>query len=135
MVHAWHRLRVVRALHGTAAVVVVTDPLTSRRRRSALFHAARRAGRSVRVVLVEATPREARAGQSARGRALSRAAMARHTDRWGHVLDTLRRSGRFPGADQTLVVDRATAGRMGAAAVLGPFRPAATPAAGVCPAG
>ncbi len=102
-VHVVHRWRVLRVVGGSAPVVVLTDPWTSARWRSTVLAAAREAGRSVRVVLLDVPPEQARAGQTARGRRLSSRAMDRHAARWPGLLhaagEEARRVGRAD-ADQ-----------------------------------
>ncbi|SFL55710.1 AAA family ATPase [Geodermatophilus ruber] len=119
LVHLWHRLRVGRAIRGPTPVVVVTDPMTSPHRRTALLRAAARAGRAVRLVLVEATPEEAFGGQLTRGRALTSRAMRRHTRRWADLLAAARSADGVPGIPDTVVVRRAEAGRLGLRDLLG----------------
>ena len=111
LVHAVHRARVRAVLRGGAPVVVLTDPLTSTRRRSALVRAARRAGREVHLVLLDAAAEEARRGQVDRRRAISDRSMARHVRRWRAALDRLRVPGGTPGAT-VAVVDRGSAGEL-----------------------
>jgi hypothetical protein len=75
-VHGWHRRRVLRAIGGAVPVVVLTDPWTSARWRAAVLRAARRAGRSVCLVLIDAPPEVAADGQAARGRRITGASHA-----------------------------------------------------------
>lgn len=119
-VHAEHRRRVLRAVLGEVPVVLVTDPWTSPRWRRAVLRAARRAGRSVRLVLLDASPETAAEGQTARGRALSARAMRRHTVRWAEFRDGGRRDGVDDGVDDVVAVDRARADRLTLAEVVGP---------------
>ena len=105
-VHLVHRRRVQRAVRGPAPVVVVTDPLTSRRRRVALVAAAAAEGRQVRVLLVRAAGEEALAGQQARGRTVPARAMRRHLRRWSATLAAFRAPEGVPGVRRTVVVDR-----------------------------
>ncbi|WP_448624295.1 AAA family ATPase [Geodermatophilus sp. URMC 64] len=117
-VHLWHRRRVLRGLRSGAPVVVLTDPWTSDRWRTAVRRAAAQAGRSVRLVLLDASPELARSGQAARGRRISPRAMARHAARWDHVL--VQAAGdRLPGIASAAVVDREEADRLTLDAVLG----------------
>ena len=130
-VHLWHRSRVLRTVRGGVPIVVLTDPWTSAGWRGAVLRAARQAGRSVRVVLVDTPPELARNGQTSRGRAVSARAMRRHTDRWDCLLRDLGdrdlgdqgssdqarddqawgdRDGA--GADSTVVVDRQRAAEL-----------------------
>ena len=118
-VHVAHRWLVLRAVRGGEPVVVLTDPWTGERWRAAVVRAAARAGRTVRLVVVEASPDEAAGGQSARGRVLSGRAMRRHVDR------AERFRGSAVAADVAavpLVVDRRRAARLTVAEVLGRSR-------------
>ncbi|MGY1773574.1 AAA family ATPase [Blastococcus sp. SYSU D00813] len=103
-VHLLHRWRVLRAVAGPAPVVVLTDPWTSPRWRTAVLGAARDAGRSVHVVLLDVPATQARDGQTARGRSLSDRAMARHATRWPQLLGA--------AGDDALRVGRAEADRL-----------------------
>ncbi|MGY1743456.1 MULTISPECIES: AAA family ATPase [unclassified Blastococcus] len=109
-VHLAHRWRVLRAIAGPAPVVVLTDPWTSPRWRTAVLSAARDAGRTVRVVLLDVPPEEARDGQTARGRSLSDRAMRRHATRWPELLDA--------AGEDALRVSRPDADRLALARVL-----------------
>ena len=115
-VHGWHRWRVLRTVRGGVPVVVLTDPWTSEPWRRTVLRAARHAGRSVRLVLIDASPELAESGQTARGRALPARAMRRHTRRWRHLLQALHDHER---AGHVVVVDRQRAGVLGLAEVLG----------------
>jgi predicted kinase len=102
-VHCWHRLSVLRRIRAGGPVVVLTDPWTGARWRAAVLRAARGAGRSVRLVLIDVPRQLAESGQSARGRAVSARAMDRHADGW----DALLRTAEQPDAvDRVTVVDR-----------------------------
>ena len=109
-VHLAHRWRVLRTVAGPAPVVVLTDPGTSPRWRTAVLGAARDAGRTVRVVLLDVPADQARDGQTARGRSLSTRAMQRHAARWPGLLDA--------AGDGALRVGRADADRLSLAEVL-----------------
>jgi predicted kinase len=111
VVHLVHRWRVLRAVGGPAPVVVLTDPWTSDRWRTAVLGVARDAGRTVRVVLLDVTPEEARQGQAARGRSLSPRAMERHAARWPGLLRT--------AGDDVLHVGRPDADRLALREVVG----------------
>ncbi len=115
-VHGWHRWRVLRMVCGDVPVVVLTDPWTSGRWRRTVLRAARRAGRSVCLVLLDASPEVAGSGQAARGRALSARAMRRHTRRWACLVQTLDDQDRAGGP---VVVDRTRAAGLTLAEVLG----------------
>jgi hypothetical protein len=67
-VHAWHRVRVLRVVSGPRRSSSSPDPWTRPWWRSAVLRAARRAGRSVRLVLLDASRELAESGQAARGR-------------------------------------------------------------------
>ena len=111
LVHAVHRARVRRVLRGPCPVVVLTDPLTSARRRAGLLRSARRAGREVRLVLVDVQPAVARQGQAERRRGLGPRAMARHVRRWRTAQAEAVASGRLSGVPAT-VVSREEAGSL-----------------------
>ena len=122
LVHAWHRVRVLRVVAGPAPVVVLTDPWTRPWWRAAVLSAARRAGRSVRLVLLDASRELAESGQTARGRAIPARSMHRHATRWRTLLQSVEGPDAAAGPAVT-VVDRPRADRLTLADVLG--RPAA----------
>jgi predicted kinase len=123
LVHAWHRVRVLRVVSGPAPVVVLTDPWTRPWWRSAVLRAARRAGRSVRLVLLDASRELAESGQAARGRSVPARSMRRHASRWDSLLQTVAEPAGGAGMDPVTVVDRVRADRLTLTDVLG--RPAA----------
>ena len=84
LVHARHWLAIWRALKRPEGVIVVR-PLTSAWLRRAVLRRARRHHRAVHLVVVDATPAEARAGQRARGRSVRERAMRRHERRWARA--------------------------------------------------
>jgi predicted kinase len=88
LVHALHLLRVVLAVHAGHPCVLTTDPCTSPRRRALLRTAARLSGRSLHLVVVDASPAEAGDGRRRRGRDLSPARAARHERRWARLPDS-----------------------------------------------
>ena len=112
VVHAVHRVRVRAVLRGGSPAVVLTDPLTSPRRRASLLRSARRAAREVRLVLVDAAPEEARRGQADRRRTISARSMARHVRRWRAAREELRAPGGAVGVAAVVVVDRTAAARL-----------------------
>lgn len=116
-VHALHLLRVVRAAHGPADSVLTTDPMTSPVRRCVLRLVARSSGRSLAVVLVDATEQQARDGQRSRGRALGARRMARHVSRAEQLRTRLDRTGGMSCVDEVLVLPRSVARGTGAVAV------------------
>ena len=122
LVHAWHRVRVLRVVAGPAPVVVLTDPWTRPWWPAAVLSAARRAGRSVRLVLLDASRELAESGQTARGRAIPARSMHRHATRWRTLLQSVEGPDAAAGPAVT-VVDRPRADRLTLTDVLG--RPAA----------
>ncbi|SNR69212.1 AAA family ATPase [Blastococcus mobilis] len=119
LVHCWHRWRVLRGVGRNSPVVVLTDPWTSARWRAVVLRAARRAGRSVRLVLIDVPPELAERGQAARGRAISARAMRGHTVRWDRLRRTVDEPNGGAGARPALVVDRARASGLTLAEILG----------------
>jgi predicted kinase len=117
LVHAWHRVRVLRVVAGPAPVVVLTDPWTRPWWRAAVLRSARRAGRSVRLVLLDASRELAESGQAARGRGIPARSMHRHATRWGALLQEV--SGPDGGGPDAVTVDRVRAGRLTLADLLG----------------
>jgi predicted kinase len=111
-VHGWHRWRVLRTIAGPVPVVVLTDPWTRAGWRRAVLVAARWAGRPVHLVVLDASPAAAEAGQASRGRSLSARAMRRHTTRWAEVLGSAGLPDPHAGVRRVTVVDRSGAGRL-----------------------
>jgi predicted kinase len=120
LVHGWHRVRVLWVLAGPAPVVVLTDPWTRPWWRAVVLRAARWTGRSVRLVLVDASRELAESGQTARGRGIPARSMHRHATRWDELL---RDVGSGTGPAAVTVVDRLRADWLTVADVLD--RPAA----------
>jgi predicted kinase len=111
LVHALHWLAIVRAL-GRPGGVILVRPFTSSLARRAVLRLARRHHAEVHLVVVDATPEQARAGQRARGRMLRDRAMRRHERRWARAALTdepwtsitrvqARRAGRVKSVDGT----------------------------------
>lgn len=123
-VHGWHRVRVIRTVSGPAAVVVLTDPWTRPWWRTAVLGAARRSGRRVRLVLLDAPRELAEHGQTARGRRLPARSMRRHALRWSALLRDLAQHSGEAGLESVTVVDRPRADRLTLADVLGGPAPA-----------
>ncbi|WP_158550675.1 AAA family ATPase [Geodermatophilus sp. TF02-6] len=123
LVHGWHRWRALRIIAGPAPVVVLTDPWTSAPWRAAVLRTARRAGRSVRLVLLDASPELAERGQAARGRAVPARRMRRHTARWARLRSAALGRDGLRGVDSAVVVDRQQAARLSPAEVLGRGQP------------
>ncbi|MET9700343.1 AAA family ATPase [Streptomyces sp. NPDC006529] len=106
--HYWGLWRVLRS--GDSAVV--HDCGTQTWVRALLAGAARRRGRDLHLVLLDATAEEALAGQAARGRGVSAYAFARHR---GAVARLVREAeaGRLPaGCASAVLLDRAAAARV-----------------------
>jgi predicted kinase len=118
LVHAWHRVRVLRVVAGPAPVVVLTDPWTRPWWRAVVLRTARPAGHAVRLVLLDASRELAESGQTARGRAIPARSMRRHDRRWGALLRGVTGPGGGAGLDSVTVVDRVRAGRLTLAEVL-----------------
>ena len=81
LVHARHWIALWRALKRPDGVIVVR-PFTAGWLRRAVLRRARHHHPAVHLVVVDATPEQARAGQRARGRTLRERAMCRHERRW-----------------------------------------------------
>jgi hypothetical protein len=111
-VHGWHRLRVRRAIAGSVPVVVVTDPLTSERRRRALLQAASDANRPVRLVLLDVDEDAAVEGQRRRRRVRGARSMARHVRRWDRFVRLVRRRASLPGVEEAVVLERGELARL-----------------------
>lgn len=104
-VHLAHRWRVLKTIGDGPPLVVVTDPWTSGPWRAIVMAFARRAGRSVRLVLIETSRETAEQGQRARGRAVPAFLMRRHAAR----LTWLRQNPAPSGTGSAVVMDRVTA--------------------------
>jgi energy-coupling factor transporter ATP-binding protein EcfA2 len=107
--HAVHYGRVWAATRQGGPVVVPdcgTRPWV--RRMLGSFAAGR--GRALHLLLLDATPDQARAGQRARGRSLATWSFARHCRRWRGLLAMLEDEGDpaqlMPGARSAVVLDR-----------------------------
>ncbi|MEX5720443.1 AAA family ATPase [Geodermatophilus maliterrae] len=119
LVHAVHRVRVLRVLAGPVPVVVLTDPWTSPWWRWVVLRAARRAGRAVRLVLLDTSPEDAADGQRVRGRAIPAGRMRRHAARWERLQQALAEATGPGGADDVVVVGRERAAGIPLGEVLG----------------
>ena len=84
LLHAWHWVAIWRALRRPEGVIVAR-PFTHSWLRRAVLRRARRHHAAVHLVVVDATPALARAGQEARGRAIREPAMRRHERRWARA--------------------------------------------------
>ncbi|WP_443078836.1 AAA family ATPase [Streptomyces sp. NBC_01497] len=93
--------------------VVVHDCGTQTWVRRWLAREARGRGRALHLVLIDVPPEVARAGQRARGRAVSRYAFARHRRAVARLLADVG-SGRLPGCRSAVLLDREAVGTLGA---------------------
>ena len=84
LLHAWHWIAIWRAT-GHPDGVILVRPFTTGWLRRAVLRRARRHHPAVHLVVVDATPAQARAGQRARGRAIRERAMRRHERRWARA--------------------------------------------------
>nr|WP_223837686.1 AAA family ATPase [Streptomyces venezuelae] len=111
LVRIAHYAGLARALRSGRSVVV-HDCGTQAWVRGLLARTARRRGRALHLLLLDASPAEALSGQAARGRGVSAYAFARHR---GAVARLLRaaESGRLPaGCTSATLLDRAAATRV-----------------------
>jgi predicted kinase len=107
LVHATHVWRIARALlegHGVLAHTRGTWPQIL----YGFAWLARRRGTTMHLILLDVPPQDARAGQNARGRAVTAVSFARHRRRW-RVLIGRARTGRLPPAASVTVLDRPAA--------------------------
>ncbi|MFD8415369.1 MULTISPECIES: AAA family ATPase [unclassified Streptomyces] len=114
--HYWGLWSVLRS----GASVVVHDCGTQRWVRGLLAATARRRGRGLHLLILDATPHEALSGQAARGRGVSAYAFARHRAAVRRLVRAAE-SGPLPaGCASVVLLDRAAAARLTRIA----FRPA-----------
>ncbi|MGY6655759.1 AAA family ATPase [Amycolatopsis sp. TRM77291] len=90
VVHLWHRARVVRFALADGGPVIVHEPSTRATTRGLLALLGRVSRRPVRLLWLDVTPEDARAGQVARGRVIRRHSFARHVKRAEKVRRALR---------------------------------------------
>lgn len=114
LVHARHLVLVWRAVARPEGTIVVR-PFTRTWLRRAVLRRARRHHRAVHLVVLDATPEQARAGQRARGRMIGERPMRRHERRWARAA-----LGREAWSSVTYVRTGRTAAGDGAAALLEP---------------
>ncbi|MFF2654102.1 AAA family ATPase [Streptomyces sp. NPDC058045] len=114
-----------RVLRGGGAVVV-HDCGTQRWVRRWLAREAARRGRRLHLLLLDVTPRTARAGQQARGRGVSRYAFARHRRALRALLAGLEAGTPPPGCASAVLLDRPAADSLHTIA----FGPGADPPCG-----
>ncbi|MFC6885787.1 AAA family ATPase [Actinomadura yumaensis] len=110
LVHATHVWRIARAVLGGHSVVAHTRGTWPHILRGFAWLVRRRGGRMY-LVLIDVDPETARAGQFARGRTVTAATFARHTRRWGPLIER-GRAGSVPPADGVTVLDRDAADRL-----------------------
>jgi hypothetical protein len=107
LLYAGHCLRIVAAVAARRpAVIHSRGTHVSMRRAIATLAMLRR--RPAHLILLDADPAAAEAGQRARGRTIAPDEMARHTARWGRLM------ARGPGGEgwaSVVVLDRAQAAR------------------------
>lgn len=111
VVHAWHRLRIVRRAVSAEGPLVVHEPATRASTRALLALVGAATGRPVRLLFLDVPAAQALAGQRSRGRSVRPRSFARHVWRvrkWRQEL----RAGRVPaGWRSAQVITRARAAR------------------------
>lgn len=90
VVHLWHRARVVRSALTDGGPLIVHEPSTRATTRGLLALLGMVSRRPVRLLWLDVTPEDARAGQVARGRVIRRHSFARHVKRAEKVRRALR---------------------------------------------
>ncbi|MFE6306142.1 AAA family ATPase [Nocardiopsis sp. NPDC057823] len=105
-VHVLHLVRTAAALRG--GPVVLHECGTRRPVRVLLALLCRLRRYELHVVMIDATPREARAGQDARGRRVTERSHRAHSRRWRRLRAATRRgpAAFAPGVRSLLVLDR-----------------------------
>jgi len=106
VVHVLHLLRIAAALRG--GPVVVHECGTRRSVRVLLALLCRLRRYEVHVLMIDATPQEARSGQAARGRRVTARSHRTHSRRWRRLRAATRRGPKAfaPGARSLLALDR-----------------------------
>ncbi|MGQ4512508.1 AAA family ATPase [Streptomyces sp. DW26H14] len=112
----WRLLRAGRS-------AVVHDCGTQRWVRGWLARTARGRGRALHLVLLDVPPEVARAGQRARGRAVSRYAFARHRVAVARLLAAVETAGPPAGCRTAVLLDRDAAGTLAAIVFTAADRP------------
>ncbi|QXV59488.1 AAA family ATPase [Amycolatopsis sp. TNS106] len=90
VVHLWHRARVVRFALADGGPLIVHEPSTRATTRGLLALLGLVSRRPVRLLWLDVTPEDARAGQVARGRVIRRHSFARHVKRAEKLRGALR---------------------------------------------
>lgn len=111
VVHAWHRLRIVRHAWGENGPVVVHEPSTRASTRALLALVGVLSGRSVRLLFLDVPAEVALAGQVSRGRVVRARSFARHVRRVGKWREELLADQVPLGWRSVQVVDRPRAAR------------------------
>ncbi|MFD7629981.1 ATP-binding protein [Streptomyces sp. NPDC059851] len=106
--HYWGLWRVLRS----GASAVVHDCGTQRWVRGLLAATARRRGRALHLLILDATPQEALSGQMERGRGVSAYAFARHRAAVGRLVRAAESGPLPPGCTSVVLLDRAAAARL-----------------------
>ena len=107
LVHVTHVWRIARALvqgHGVLAHTRGTWPQIL----YGFAWLARRRGTAMHLILLDVSPQTARAGQHARGRAVTATTFALHRRRWRVLIDRAH-TGALPQAASVTVLDRPAA--------------------------
>jgi hypothetical protein len=111
LVHAGHRLRIVGRAIACDGPLVVHEPSTRASTRALLALVGALAGRSMRLLFVDATAEQALEGQRSRGRMVRPRSFERHVRRTGKWRAELLADQVPPGWRSVQVVDRAGATR------------------------
>ncbi|MCR6485793.1 ATP-binding protein [Amycolatopsis sp. OK19-0408] len=111
VVHAWHRLRIVRRALLAAGPIVVHEPSTRASTRALLALVGAVSGRPVRLLFLDVTAEQALAGQRSRGRLVRPRSFARHVRRTGKWRAELLAERVPAGWESVQVINRAGAGR------------------------
>ncbi|MFK0257704.1 AAA family ATPase [Streptomyces sp. NPDC090445] len=106
--HYWGLWRILRS----GASAVVHDCGTQRWVRGLLAATARRRGRALHLLILDATPQEALSGQAARGRGVSSYAFARHRAAVRRLVRAAESGPLPPGCTSVVLLDRAAAARL-----------------------
>jgi hypothetical protein len=114
LMHATHYLRIVLALRAEGVPMVVHDCATRSWSRRLIIDSAHRSHRTVHLLLLDVSPRIARAAQIARGRQVLPASFAAHCRGWHHLV----RAAEDPThaihrrTASIVLIDRAVAARL-----------------------
>ncbi len=106
LIHFWHRVRIVAALIGGPAIVVVHLPATSPATRVWIATLATITRRQAHLLWLDATPAQARRGQADRGRTVAARSFRRHVARGATVAARLHAGQRPRGWASACLVPR-----------------------------